>query len=60
MIIQELRAEFNEYFQSPDAKFIHWLVLPAILHVWAHSFRIWSSKPETWDFRPFLDSGHAT
>jgi hypothetical protein len=25
MIIQELRAEFNEYFQSPDAEIILWL-----------------------------------
>jgi len=25
MIIQELRAEFNEYFQSPDAELILWL-----------------------------------
>jgi len=24
MIIQELRAEFNEYFQSPDAELILW------------------------------------
>ena len=25
MIIQELRAEFNEYFQSPDAELILWI-----------------------------------
>ena len=25
MIVQELRAEFNEYFQSPDAELILWL-----------------------------------
>jgi hypothetical protein len=25
MIIQELKAEFNEYFQSPDAELVLWL-----------------------------------